>query len=251
MNDQQRRIARSALVRGLSVRELTAGLEGKMYAELVAKHMREIGANLPATTRVHEHLVLAEESEGVRQIRADACEQAARPEFWSTDAGDFLSWVSCHLNDALYPGSADDAGVFNLFQLITTILADRARIDSDFRRNVLAPPQSAAKTIPKPGGITRMLGIAINDYDAGRISRAHLLRIFQGAIDNGDILDEANELYVVANVIPLVDAGLLQPTEHLTAFESRMNRMAADFIAELRTQEGRRSKRARWWQFWR
>jgi hypothetical protein len=37
-------------------------------------------------------------------------------------------------------------------------------------------------------GITKHLGIAIADADAGRITRRQLLEIFQDAIENGDIL---------------------------------------------------------------
>jgi hypothetical protein len=38
-------------------------------------------------------------------------------------------------------------------------------------------------------GITKHLGIAIADADAGRITRRQLLEIFQDAIENGDILE--------------------------------------------------------------
>ena len=85
------------------------------------------------------------------------------------------------------------------------------------------------------GTITKTLQIAINDCDAGRLSKKHLLEVFQEAIDNGDILEPDNELAVVGAVLPLVDNGALQPSEHLKAFEGRMNQKATDFVAERRT----------------
>ncbi|HAF14174.1 MAG TPA: hypothetical protein DCK93_19420 [Blastocatellia bacterium] len=36
--------------------------------------------------------------------------------------------------------------------------------------------------------ITKLLGIAINDYDVGRLSHAQLISILQEAINSGDIL---------------------------------------------------------------
>ncbi len=228
MTDEERRAARAALISGVTIRQLIADLEGKRYADLVAKHMREIGTRLPSTIAVHEDLILPEEGDGVREIRTNVAKEAMQPRFWAVDAGDFLSSVSCDLNDALFPTPADEAGVFNLFQLITATLADRARLDADFRRTILEPLQVSTMPSPELGTITRMLGIAISDYDAGRISRGQLLSIFQGAIDNGDILEENNQMYVVANVLPLVDAGLLRSSEHLRTFEDRMNKMAAN-----------------------
>lgn len=82
--------------------------------------------------------------------------------------------------------------------------------------------------------ITKMLGVAINDYDEGRLSRKQLICIFQEAIDNGDILLPDNELYVIAAVFPLLDQGLLQPSQHSEAFESRMNQKSAELVARLR-----------------
>jgi hypothetical protein len=71
--------------------------------------------------------------------------------------------------------------------------------------------------------ITKMLGIAISDYDNGRISAVQLLSIFQAAIDNGDILEPDNEFYVVANVQPLLDRGALRHSPHVDTFENRMD----------------------------
>jgi hypothetical protein len=58
--------------------------------------------------------------------------------------------------------------------------------------------------------ITKMLGIAINNFDEGRLSHGQLLSILQEAIDNGDILVPDNELYAVAVVIPFIDRGVLK-----------------------------------------
>lgn len=84
--------------------------------------------------------------------------------------------------------------------------------------------------------ITKMLGIAINDYDEGKLSRKQLISIFQEAIDNGDILLPDNELYVVAAVFPLLDKGILKPFQHSGAFESRMNKQSAELLARLRAE---------------
>ena len=88
-----------------------------------------------------------------------------------------------------------------------------------------------------PGLITKMLSLAIGNYDAGRISREHLLKIFQDAIDNGDILEPDNELPVVAAVLPLVDGGLLHYSEHMKTFEGRMDKKVLDFLAERRERK--------------
>jgi hypothetical protein len=51
--------------------------------------------------------------------------------------------------------------------------------------------------------ITKMLDIAVADYDAGRITPEQLISIFQEAIDNGDVLEPANDLCVVARILPV------------------------------------------------
>jgi len=93
--------------------------------------------------------------------------------------------------------------------------------------------------------ITKMLDVAINDCDAGRISSVQLASIFQEAIDNGDILEEQNELAVVL-LMPLVDQGIVRSSEHLCEFEARMNAQLTQAARDLRTQERRRP----WWKFW-
>lgn len=85
--------------------------------------------------------------------------------------------------------------------------------------------------------ITKHLGIAISDKDNGRISTDQLLKIFQEAIDNGDILERENEFYVVATVFPLLDEGLLERSQYTDIFESRMNKKALDKLAEIRKKK--------------
>lgn len=94
--------------------------------------------------------------------------------------------------------------------------------------------------------ITKMLGVAINDRDAGRITTEQMLSIFQEAIDNGDILEDDNDFYVTVAVIPLVDAGALRSSEHVTTFLKKQNDNAAVFVESLRQKQNER----RWWQFW-
>lgn len=89
-----------------------------------------------------------------------------------------------------------------------------------------------------------MLGRAITDSDAGRITKAQLLSIFQEAVDNGDILEEENSLYVVACVIPLIDEGVLRPSRHSVKFEERINAKARERIAELRREDAKKNEEA-------
>jgi hypothetical protein len=94
--------------------------------------------------------------------------------------------------------------------------------------------------------ITKKLDIASNDCDAGRITPIQLICIFQEAIDNGDILEAANEFCVVTRVIPLIDRGLLKPSKHVEVFEIRINAKATALAQELRSKERLKP----WWKFW-
>jgi len=212
------------LIRDLSLKQFTADLEGKSYAELVDKYVREFGSQLPAIIAGCEKLVTPEESDGVMNTLQDMESLTSESGYWPLDAEAVLRSISCSLNDAMRPRPAEDAGVFNFFQLVTAKLAERARVDEDFHRMILSPLAASPARSTSSGLITKMLGIAISDCDAGRISKKQLLEIFQDAIDNGDILEPDNELDVVAVVFPLVDDGVLQPSEHLKTFEDRMNR---------------------------
>lgn len=94
--------------------------------------------------------------------------------------------------------------------------------------------------------ITKMLDIAVSDYDAGRITPEQLIAIFQDAIDNGDILEPDNDLCVVGRILPLVDQGVLRGSDHLSAFEARFAAVATQFARESRGREHNR----KWWKFW-
>jgi hypothetical protein len=93
--------------------------------------------------------------------------------------------------------------------------------------------------------ITKMLGIAINDCDARRITPEQLLSIFQEAIDNGDILERDNEFIVVVHVVPLIDRGALRRSQHFDAFEARMNAKVTAAAREMRKRDLKP-----WWKFW-
>jgi hypothetical protein len=247
MNEAERQVARATLIAGVSLQQLIEDLGGRRYLDLVEKHLREIGPRLPATIEVHRQLITTEERDAVDQILADLLDQASQPGFWSADAGDVCSSVSCDLHDALFPGSPDAAGVFNLFQLLTAMLANRAREDEIAHRAMRADAESSQPPPPSGGKITKMLGIAVSDCDARRISRRQLLRVFQEAIDNGDILEPDNEHHVVLHVIPLIDQGLLRSSPYVATFMGRMNAAVSAFAAAPRSPS--KTKKP-WWKFW-
>jgi hypothetical protein len=161
MTEAERQTARSVLINGLSIRQLIAYLEGKSYRDLVDKHMHDIGLMLPATIAVHEDLIAPDERDGAVEILAKVANQASEPSFWSIDAGGFLTSVSCDLNDAVFPKPADEAGVFNLFQLVTAKLADRARVDKDFCRILLSLLTPRGLPSPAPSQECSALQLAI------------------------------------------------------------------------------------------
>jgi hypothetical protein len=88
--------------------------------------------------------------------------------------------------------------------------------------------------------VTKMLDIAVSDYDAGRITVDQLMSIFQEAIDNGDIAEPGNELCVVGRILPLVDHGVLRSSEHLARFESHLASEATKFARESRMRDQQR-----------
>lgn len=98
--------------------------------------------------------------------------------------------------------------------------------------------------------ITKMLEIAVNDCDAGRITPVQLISIFQEAIDNGEILEDANEFCVVAHVLPLIDRGALRSSEHVAVFEARTGAKATEHARKLRVEEASKAAEKSWWQFW-
>jgi hypothetical protein len=222
MTETERQIGRAALVNNLDLDGLVDTLEGKNYGDLIDRHVREVGSLLSATISVHEDLVTPEESSGVMDVLKNMDHYVSIPGFWPIDAAKVFTAVSCHLNDSLFPKSAEVVGVFNLFQLITLKLAERAYNDETFYRKVLSRSAIRPSSSANSGSITKMLGIAINDCDAGRITKKQLLEIFQDAIDNGDILEPDNEHDVVSIILPLVNRGLLRSSPHLKTFEDRM-----------------------------
>lgn|GEM_PF-5399219 len=98
--------------------------------------------------------------------------------------------------------------------------------------------------------ITKMLDIAVNDCDAGRITPVQLISIFQEAIDNGDILEEANEFSVVAHVLPLIDRGALRSSKHVAVFEARMGAKVTEHARKLRAEDASQASKKSWWHFW-
>ena len=94
--------------------------------------------------------------------------------------------------------------------------------------------------------ITKMLEVAVNDCDNGRITAAQLMSVCQEAIDNGDILEEQNELHVVLVILPAIDRGILRTSEHVTKFEARMAAKVSATVQASREQKGSRP----WWRFW-
>lgn len=97
--------------------------------------------------------------------------------------------------------------------------------------------------------ITKMLGIAVSDMEARRITRKQFLSIMQEAVDNGDILLPENEMTVVTVVIAMLDEGLLKHSNYSRQFEERMNIIATARVAELRQAESAMASR-KWWHIW-
>ena len=248
MTPGERETARAALIEGVSIIRLIDDFGHRSYRDLISSHVSKLGTNLPGAVSLHRDLVTPYEEAAALSI-LDAILQDARGEdFWATAASDVLSAVSCDLNDELFPHQAEEAGIFNLFQLVTLTLADRVRTDSAFAEMVEHAPHAQPRSTGESGTITRHLGIAISDHEAGRLSRRHLVQIFQDAIDNGDLLLPENEFYVTTYVVPLIDAGELHPGPAVGEFEQRMNKKAAEYAKGLRSH-GRPSRA--WWQFWR
>lgn len=71
-------------------------------------------------------------------------------------------------------------------------------------------------------GIKNQLGMAITGREAGRITDEQLNKVFQDAIDNGDILLDENHSYVVSTILPLVGRGALRSSDYLVEFERQV-----------------------------
>jgi hypothetical protein len=93
-------------------------------------------------------------------------------------------------------------------------------------------------------GITKLLGIAFADAKSGRITEDQLHEIVQEALDNGDILADDNEPYVLTDVHGLVRAGAVVPTRHLHEAERRAEGLRT--VTGARTRRSRIEMGARW-----
>ena len=62
--------------------------------------------------------------------------------------------------------------------------------------------------------LTKLLSVALKNKQAGLVSMDTLLEVCQSAIDNGDILCKENYEVAATFVLPLIDEGVLTPSEH-------------------------------------
>jgi hypothetical protein len=138
MTETERQKARAELIRGISINRMIADLTGKTYGQFVQAHLRKLGAQLPAGIAASVALCTSEERAASEAIIDGYNAKGYDAAFWASDAGEILTSVSCDLNDALFPDSADEAGVFNLFQLITQNFALMAREQKAFNDFILA-----------------------------------------------------------------------------------------------------------------
>jgi hypothetical protein len=111
--------ARAKLISGISIEQLASDLRGKQYRHLVQNHMRRFRARLPAVIAASIELLTQEEGRIAEAIIDKFNRDAHEKGFWISDASDILSSISCDLNDAFFPATADPAAVFDVFQLVT------------------------------------------------------------------------------------------------------------------------------------
>lgn len=250
MNESDRAYARAQLIAGVSLPALIDDLDRGLFSALVERQVDAMADRLPALVTLHRDLVVEGEQQAVEEVLASLLDQASRPEFWAATAGAVLNSISCDMNDALLSEDVDDAGVFNLFQLVTVILADRVRTEPAFAEMVRGAHAEPRWTGGASGSVTRMLSIAVNDFGAGRLSRKALLAVFQDAIDNGDVLLPANETVVVAHVVPLIDAGELRPSESSREFYARMDRVTRAYLDRREPGSPQEAEQRPWWRRW-
>lgn len=232
MNAAERARARAHLTH--DVPRLIDDLERARYGDLVIEYMRKGGKQLSQAILAHEQVMEPQEQAACEAVISVLLAQAAGTKLWGMTGGDILNWISCDLNDEIFPEPADDASIFIAFQIMTLRLALRAAEDHALREVIAATPLAPSER-GSSGTITKMIGMAINDLDAGRLSRKNLLLILQDAIDNGDILEPANEEFVVTHVMPLVDAGTLARSPAVADFERRMDQRAIDLLHRKRS----------------
>jgi hypothetical protein len=243
MNGGERTRARATLVRGRNIKQLIKQLEGNAYANLVAEHATEFQGKLVAMIRDHNSLYEPNEVEYAGPVLQNHLQEADNPTFWAKSSADVLTSVSCDLNDEMFPERPDVACIYNTFQMHILLSAERWNTDAAFKRLVTANARSQEA---KPGRRTERLDAAISEHNRGALDKARMLQIFQEAVDNGDILLEANQLAVVAHVLPLLDAGILKPSKHVSAFGQQMDTLMRDAVASMRG--GTAPKK--WWKFW-
>lgn len=80
------------------------------------------------------------------------------------------------------------------------------------------------------------LEFVVADFEKQRISRAQFLEILQDGIDNGDAVSDENQVYFAKVVQPLLDDGVLKPSEHTKHFERVMNEKVAALAKNSREQ---------------
>jgi len=100
---------------------------------------------------------------------------------------------------------------------------------------------------------TQNLQHPIMAYDAGHITKDQLILLFQDCIDNGDILEPDNELYFAATIMPLIDAGTLNPSAHTEQLARKMDSLMADKVDQILKRgsyEQSKPKTKPFWRFW-
>ena len=126
--------ARAELISGISIPGMIADLRGKQYRRLVEAHLRKLGKNLPGSIAAAVVLFTPEERRAAEAIIDNFNAKGYDQAFWSSDAGDVLESISHKLDDALSPATADEAALFNLFQLVTMNFAWMAHEQKELRK---------------------------------------------------------------------------------------------------------------------
>lgn len=119
MTEKELTEARARLINGISIDQLIVNLRGKQYRHLVQTHMRRFRTKLPAVIAASVELLTPEEKAIVEPMIDTFNRHGYDKSFWMKDAADILSSISCDLNDAFFPATADPAAVFDVFQLVT------------------------------------------------------------------------------------------------------------------------------------
>jgi hypothetical protein len=90
---------------------------------------------------------------------------------------------------------------------------------------------------------TKMLGPVLSDLRSGKIHKEQARELFQEAIDNGDILELANEVPVHLLVLPLIEKGELKTSPFMDEFK---NRPESELMQSLRKRWEQNSKEPSW-----